>query len=118
MLKHCEEVQEVSIIPRGNAGGYTMTRPENDDMTLSFNKANDEIAMCMGGRLAEEIVLKDITSGASHKFDDCFSLFASNNQINFFLIDCFSCKQKFCHILFGTLYWQKQCNEKIFGKQS
>ncbi len=65
MLKHCEDVQEVSIIPRGNAGGYTMTRPENDDMTLSLNKANDEIAMCMGGRLAEEIVLKDITSGAS-----------------------------------------------------
>ena len=64
-LKHCEDVQEVSIIPRGNAGGYTMSRPENDDMTMSFNKANDTIAMSMGGRVAEEIVLKDITSGAS-----------------------------------------------------
>ena len=64
-MKHCEDVQEVSIIPRGNAGGYTMSRPENDDMTMSFNKANDTIAMSMGGRVAEEIVLKDITSGAS-----------------------------------------------------
>ncbi len=64
-LKHCEDVQEVSIIPRGNAGGYTMSRPENDDMTMSFNKANDTIAMSMGGRVAEEIVFKDITSGAS-----------------------------------------------------
>ncbi len=64
-LKHCEDVQEVSIIPRGNAGGYTMSRPENDDMTMSFNKANDTIAMSMGGRAAEEIIFKDITSGAS-----------------------------------------------------
>jgi len=64
-LKNCEDVQEVSIIPRGNAGGYTMSRPENDDMTMSYNKANDTIAMTMGGRVAEEIIFKDITSGAS-----------------------------------------------------
>lgn len=64
-LKYCEDVQEVSIIPRGSAGGYTMCRPENDDSTISFKKANDDIAMSMGGRIAEEIVLKDISSGAS-----------------------------------------------------
>ena len=64
-LKYCEDVQEVSIIPRGNAGGYTMSRPENDDMTMSYNKANDTIAMSMGGRIAEELIFKDITSGAS-----------------------------------------------------
>lgn len=64
-MKHCEDVQEVSIIPRGHAGGYTMSRPENDDMTMSFNKANDTIAMSMGGRVAEELIFKDITSGAS-----------------------------------------------------
>ena len=64
-MKHCEDVQEVSIIPRGNAGGYTMSRPENDDMTMSYNKANDTIAMSMGGRIAEELIFKDITSGAS-----------------------------------------------------
>lgn len=64
-LKYCEDVQEVSIIPRGSAGGYTMSRPENDDMTMSFNKANDTIAMSMGGRVAEELIFKDITSGAS-----------------------------------------------------
>ena len=64
-MKYAEDVQEVSIIPRGNAGGYTMSRPENDDMTMSFNKANDTIAMSMGGRIAEELIFKDITSGAS-----------------------------------------------------
>ena len=64
-LENCEDVQEVSIIPRGNAGGYTMSRPENDDMTMSMGKANDTIAMSMGGRVAEELVFKEITSGAS-----------------------------------------------------
>ncbi len=64
-LKNCEDVQEVSIIPRGNAGGYTMSRPETDDMTMSIGKANDTIVMSMGGRVAEELVLKEITSGAS-----------------------------------------------------
>ena len=64
-LKNCDDVQEVSIISRGNAGGYTMSRPENDDMTMSMSKANDTIAMSMGGRIAEELVFKDISSGAS-----------------------------------------------------
>jgi len=64
-LKHCEDVQEVSIIPRGHAGGYTMSRPENDDPIMTMGKANDSIAMSMGGRIAEELVLKDISSGAS-----------------------------------------------------
>lgn len=64
-LKHCDDVQEVSIIPRGSAGGYTMSRPETDDLMMSIGKANDTIAMSMGGRIAEEIIFKDITSGAS-----------------------------------------------------
>ncbi len=64
-LKYCDDVQEVSIIPRGHAGGYTMQRPETDDLMMSFNKANDTIAMSMGGRIAEEIIFKDITTGAS-----------------------------------------------------
>lgn len=64
LLKNCDDVQEVSIIPRGHAGGYTLQRPETDDTMMSFNKANDYITMCMGGRLAEEIIFKDITSGA------------------------------------------------------
>ncbi|MGN1201014.1 MAG: ATP-dependent zinc metalloprotease FtsH [Candidatus Caccovivens sp.] len=65
-LKHCDDVQEVSIIPRGNAGGYTMSRPAGDETLtrMTFNRANDEIAMCMGGRLAEELIFKDVSSGA------------------------------------------------------
>ena len=64
ILPHCDPVHEVSIIPRGRAAGYTMTRPETDDTHTTFNKLNDEIAMLMGGRAAEELVIKDISTGA------------------------------------------------------
>ena len=66
MLKHCENVQEVSIIPRGNAAGYTMSRPDNDDNHMGKNKLNDTIAMMMGGRIAEELYMEDISTGASN----------------------------------------------------
>lgn len=65
LLEHTHEVQEVSIIPRGAAGGYTMQRPENDNSYTTYNHLMDEIAVCMGGRIAEEIIFKDITTGAS-----------------------------------------------------
>lgn len=65
LLKHCEEVQEVSIIPRGMAGGYTLSRQENDNTYRSYNKLMDDIAMTMGGRIAEELIFKDVTTGAS-----------------------------------------------------
>ena len=65
-LEHTDEVQEVSIIPRGMAGGYTMQRPENDNSYRTYNYLMDEICVCMGGRLAEELIFKDISTGASN----------------------------------------------------
>lgn len=64
-LKHVEDTQEVSIIARGMAEGYTLRLPENDDNSMTFNKLNDLIASCMGGRIAEELIFKDVTVGAS-----------------------------------------------------
>ena len=69
LCEHCDPVQEVSIIPRGNAAGYTMTRPDNDDAHLSKNKIKDFICMALGGRVAEELVIKDITTGASNDLE-------------------------------------------------
>ncbi len=66
VLENCDEVQEVSIIPRGMAAGYTLTRPETDDNHVTKNKLLDEICMMLGGRAAEEIVIKDISTGASN----------------------------------------------------
>lgn len=64
-LKYCDPVQEVTIIPRGMAAGYTMTRPENDDNHVTKAKLLDDITMTLGGRVAEELVIQNITSGAS-----------------------------------------------------
>ena len=64
-LKHCDAVQEVTIIPRGQAAGYTMTRPENDNTQITKAKLLDTITMSLGGRVAEELVNKNISSGAS-----------------------------------------------------
>ena len=66
LMEHCEDVQEVSIIPRGMAAGYTMSRPESDDNHMGKLKLNDEIAMMMGGRLSEELFMDDISTGASN----------------------------------------------------
>ena len=65
-LEHCDEVQEVSIIPRGMAAGYTLSRPDNDESHMTYNKLTDLITMMLGGRVAEELVIKDITTGASN----------------------------------------------------
>lgn len=64
-LKYCDPVQEVTIIPRGMAAGYTMTRPDNDDNHQTKAQLLDNITMALGGRVAEELVIQNITSGAS-----------------------------------------------------
>ena len=65
LLSHCDPVHEVSIIPRGQAAGFTMTRPDNDDNHLTKAKLLDDIVMTLGGRVAEELIIKDISAGAS-----------------------------------------------------
>ncbi|MDR0425636.1 MAG: ATP-dependent zinc metalloprotease FtsH [Clostridiales bacterium] len=65
-LPYSDVVHEVSIIPRGAAGGYTALRPENDDNDYTFNHLTAVLAMKMGGRAAEELVIQDMTAGPSH----------------------------------------------------
>lgn len=94
-----DTVHEVSIIPRGMAGGYTNIRPSDDDSHYSYNKLCNRISMMMGGRIAEEIVFGDITAGASSDIQKAtelarrmvvewgmseklgFMSFGSNNQV-------------------------------------
>lgn len=68
ILPHCDPVLKVTIIPRGMAGGYTMSLPE-DMMFMSRSKFRDVIAMALGGRVAEELVFGEITTGASDDLD-------------------------------------------------
>ena len=66
LMKYCDAVQEVSIIPRGMAAGYTLSRPKNDNSHVTKNKLNDTIAMMLGGRASEQIVIHDVSTGASN----------------------------------------------------
>jgi cell division protease FtsH len=69
LCEHADPVQEVTIIPRGRAAGYTLMRPDNDDQHVSRAKLLDEICVCLGGRVAEELAIKDICTGASGDID-------------------------------------------------
>ena len=68
-LLDSDDVQEVSIIPRGGSGGHTASRPTNDDVHLTKKKANDAIATFMGGRLAEEVCLNEQVAGSSNDIE-------------------------------------------------
>ncbi len=65
-LKTQDPVHEISIIPRGMAGGYTMYRPTEDKSFISKTEMLENIVSLLGGRASEEIVLGDISTGASN----------------------------------------------------
>ena len=69
---HCKTqnpVHQVSIIPRGMAGGYTMSLPEHDRSFRSKTQMEEEIIVLLGGRVAEKIVLDEISTGASNDIE-------------------------------------------------
>ncbi len=65
MLKHADPVHKVTIIPRGRAGGYTLMLPKEDRSYATRSELLDRLKVAMGGRVAEEIVLNEISTGAS-----------------------------------------------------
>jgi len=68
-LETQEKVHQVTVIQRGMAAGLTVTRPENDDQHVSRTYMLEKIIMLLGGRVAEEIVLDDICTGASNDIE-------------------------------------------------
>ena len=64
--EHTDPVKHITIIPAGSAGGVTISVPTEDKMTASRNEMLDRIVLSLGGRVAEEIVLDDISTGASN----------------------------------------------------
>ncbi len=65
LCEYTMPLHKVTIIPRGQAGGMTMFLPEEDQYHLTYNELCDAIAVALGGRAAEELVLDDISTGAS-----------------------------------------------------
>ena len=72
--KHTDPVKHITIIPAGTAGGVTISVPTEDRMTTSRNAMIDHIVLSLGGRVAEELVLDDISTGASNDIQQATSI--------------------------------------------
>lgn len=68
-LKYSDPVHEISIIPRGRAGGYTMHLPDEDRSYTSKLRLKDDMVGLLGGRVAEQLILGDISTGAKNDID-------------------------------------------------
>ncbi|OBR96350.1 MULTISPECIES: ATP-dependent zinc metalloprotease FtsH [Clostridium] len=69
LLPNSDPVHQISIIPRGMAGGYTMHLPEKDSSYMSKSKLEDEIVGLLGGRVAEKLIIGDISTGAKNDIE-------------------------------------------------
>ncbi len=69
LLPTADPVHQISIIPRGMAGGYTMHLPEKDTAYMSKTKLQDEIVGLLGGRVAEKLIIGDISTGAKNDIE-------------------------------------------------
>ena len=66
---HQDKVHEISIVPRGMAGGYTLSLPEHDKSYNSKMEMHEEIVVLLGGRVAEKLIMDDISTGASNDLE-------------------------------------------------
>ncbi len=69
ILPNTDPVHKISVIPRGRALGYTLTLPEEDKFLITREELSDELAMMLGGRVAEELIVGDITTGAQNDLE-------------------------------------------------
>jgi cell division protease FtsH len=69
ILPNTDPVHKISVISRGRALGYTLTLPEQDKFLMTREELTDELAMLLGGRVAEELIVGDITTGAANDIE-------------------------------------------------
>lgn len=103
-LKTQDKVHQVTIIQRGMAAGLTVTRPDNDDKHVSRNQMRESIIMLLGGRVAEELFVDDICTGASNDIER-----ATNTARNMVTKYGFSKK-------LGTVVYGSDNDEVFLGK--
>lgn len=73
-LPHTDKLHKISIIPRGRAGGYTLLLPEEDRNYITKSHMLDEVATLLGGRVAEALILNDISTGAQNDLERASSI--------------------------------------------
>ena len=93
--KYTDPVKHITIIPAGSAGGVTITVPTEDRMTSSKNEMIDHIVLSLGGRVAEELVLDDISTGASNDIQQ-----ATNIARN--MVTRYGMSEKLGTVLYGS----------------
>jgi cell division protease FtsH len=69
LLPHVDPVHEVSIVPRGRAGGYTMILPKEDRFFMGKSELMDQVTHLLGGRASEELVLNEVSTGAQNDLE-------------------------------------------------
>jgi len=69
LLPHTDPLHKVSIIPRGRAGGYTLLLPREDRRYMTKSQILDQVTMLLGGRVAEDLVLQEISTGAQNDLE-------------------------------------------------
>lgn len=69
-LEHADPVHKVTIVPRGRAGGYTLALPKEDRYFMSRSEILDKLAMFLGGRVAEQLMLGEISTGAQNDIEN------------------------------------------------
>jgi len=74
LLPHTDPVHKVSIIPRGRAGGYTLMFPEEDRYYMTRSELLDRVSMLLAGRVSEQIVLNEISTGAQNDLERATSI--------------------------------------------
>lgn len=103
-LDHVDPVHQISIIPRGMAGGYTLHRPTEDKNYTSKNEMLDSLVGLLGGRVAEALVIGDVSTGASNDIERATEIARS-------MVTKYGMSDKLGPIAFGD-----QSNEVFLGK--
>ena len=99
-----DDVHQISIIPRGFAGGYTMSLPSEDKMYNSYREMKEEIIVLLGGRVAESLIFDDVTTGASNDIERATDIARS-------MITKYGMSEKLGPIAFG-----ENSNEVFIGR--
>ena len=100
-LENKDPVTHISIVPRGMAGGFTMYQPEKDEMHLMKSRMLDDIVGLLGGRVAEQLIFNDISTGASNDIERA-------SQVARKMVTKYGMSEKLGPIAFG------QGNDEVF----
>ena len=90
-----DKVHHITIIPRGSAGGFTMSLPEHDKNYVSKTEMEEELVVLLGGRVAEKVVLEDISTGASNDIERATNVARS-------MVTRYGFSEKLGPIVYGT----------------